>query len=187
MFPKNPRPTLGPVPSFEYSDLTPREQEKLKSPDSDFRKNQDRKWLDRLLGSFSFDLMDSYVQNPPDRVDERIFISIDIWNALIGSATFRIYDPQLRRLISDFHGLWHKAEIIGLPYYSSETRTHMVRFHALQHDTFTSDKAEDAYNQLSEIRVQMQPLLRELATYIMDNFEIDVEETSRAFLISLQH
>ncbi len=185
--PKYARPTLGPVPTFTYKDLSPREQEALKNPDSDFRKSQDRKWLDRLLGGFSFYLMDDYVSGYPDGVDERVFISIDIWNSLIGSSTFRIYDPTLRRLITDFHKLWHEAEIIGLPYYSSSPGSRMVRFHGLQNDLFISDDAEKAFHKLCDLRIKMQPLLRELATYIMDNFEIDVEETSMAFLNSLQH
>lgn len=184
--PKCARPTLGPVPTFSYNDLTPREQEALKSPDSDFRKSQDRKWLDRLLGGFSFYLMDEYVCGSPDSVDERVFISIDIWNSLIGSSTFRIYDPTLRRIITEFHKLWLEAEKTGLPYYSSVPGSHMIHFHGLQHDLFTSDKAEEAFNKLSDLRIKMRPLLHELATYIMDNFEIDVEETSLAFIKSLQ-
>ena len=185
--PKCARPTLGSVPAFSYNDLTPREQEALKSPDSDFRKSQDRKWLDRLLGGFSFYLMDEYVYGSPDSVDERVFISIDIWNSLIRSSTFRIYDPTLRRIITEFHKLWLEAEKIGLPYYSSVPGSHMIHFHGLQNDLFTSDKAEEAFNKLCDLRIKMQPLLHELATYIMDNFEIDVEETSLAFIKSLQH
>ncbi len=183
--PKHPRPTLGPVPVFGYEDLSPREQENLNQPESDFRKNQDRKWINRLLGNFSFELMDQYMSETPLWVDERVFISIDMWNSIINSSAFRIYDPTLFRLITGFHNLWHEAEMVGLSYYTLEPNTHKVRFHGLVHDVFVSDDAERAFNKLSELRLKMQPILRELATYIQDNFEIDIEETSLAFLKSL--
>lgn len=183
--PKHPRPTLGPVPVFGYEDLSPREQENLRQPESDFRKNQDIKWLNRLLGNFSFELMDQYMSDTPLWVDERVFISIDMWNSIINSSAFRIYDPTLLQLITDFHKLWHEAEMVGLSYYTSEPNTNKVRFHGLVHDVFVSDDAEKAFNKLSELRIKMQPILRELATYIQDNFEIDIEETSLAFLKSL--
>ncbi|MDE5608535.1 MAG: toll/interleukin-1 receptor domain-containing protein [Muribaculaceae bacterium] len=183
--PKHPRPTLGPVPVFGYEDLSPREQENLNLPESDFRKNQDRKWLNRLLGNFSFELMDQYISDTPLWVDERVFISIDMWNSIINSSAFRIYDPKLLRLITDFHKLWHEAEIVGLSYYTLEPNTNKVRFHGLAHDVFVSDDAEKAFHKLRELRLNMQPILRELATYIQDNFEIDIEETSHAFLKSL--
>lgn len=74
--PKHSIPVLGPVPTFDYDDLSPREIAELKKPESDFRKKQDRKWLNRLLGAFSFDLMYDYLSNAPRWVDERIFISM---------------------------------------------------------------------------------------------------------------
>lgn len=183
--PKYPIPVLGPVPTFDYDDLSPREIAELKRPESDFRKKQDRKWLDRLLGAFSFDLMYEYLSNAPRWVDERVFISIDLWNSIIGNPTFRIYDPNLNRIITEFHNLWHEIEMTGLKFYSSELGTHKVRFHGIAHDDFISTESENAFNKIMELQLKMQPLLKEMASYIQDRFEIDVEETSSKFLKSL--
>lgn len=184
--PKHPIPTLGEIPTFDYGDLSPREIANLKKPESDFRKKQDRKWLDRLLGVFSFQLMHNYLTDYPTWVDERIFISIDIWNAIIGNPAFNIYDPTLSKLIADFHALWHQVELIGLNYYTSEPNTGKARFHGLCHDNFVSKEAEAAYSKIINLQTEMQPILKKLASYIQINFEIDVEETSAAFLESLK-
>lgn len=184
--PKHPRPALGPVPVFEYNDLSSRERESLKNPESDFRKQQDRKWLDRLLGNFSFRVMDQFVSESPIYVDERVFISIDIWNAMINSSTFRIYDPELSQIITDFHNLWHEATVAGYKFYSSLPNAARMYFHGLQNDIFVSQEAENTYNKLVDIRLKMQPLLRKMASYIQDHFEIDVEKTSEAFEKSLE-
>lgn len=183
--PNCPRPVLGPPPTFTYDDLTEAEKEDLKSPNSDFRKSQDRKWLDRLLGSFSFDLMNVYLNEYPTFIDDRILTSIDSWNRIMAYPTFRIYDPELLRILNEFHRLWQKATEIGLNYYSTTQTKHRLKFNGLEHDEFTSSTAQKDYDKLIEIHLQMQPLLKELATYILDNFEIDVEQTSHEYVESL--
>lgn len=180
-----PRPTLGPIPNYTYENLTDREKENLKSPQSDFRKAQDRKWLCRLLGNFSFELMHTYLTDYPTMVDGRIFISLDIWNGIIGGPTFRIYDPELSRLISEFHAMWKRAENIGSIYYAVMPSSQMVKFYGLEHDTFKSREAEKAFGEIIHLQMKMQPVLKEMAIYIQDNFDIDVEETSRRFIESL--
>lgn len=184
--PECPRPTLGPIPLYNFDDLTEREKETLKTSGEDFRKVQDRKWLDRLLGNFSFDLMHVYLTNYPILVDNRVFISSDAWDAIISQPTFRIYDPKLNQIILSFHELWHKVGTIGLPYYSTDPSTHKLKFQALQQDVFISSEAEKAYHEILGIQSAMQPLLKEMALYIQDNFEIDVEETSCKFIKSLE-
>lgn len=185
--PECPRPTLGPIPSYKFDDLTEREKNELKASGRDFRRLQDRKWLDRLLENFSFDLMHTYLTNYPTLVDYRVFISSDAWDAIIAQPTFRIYDPKLGQIIQDFHDLWQKAAAIGLPYYSSDPSTHKLKFLALQHDVFVSDEAEKAYYEILKIQSTMKPILKEMSIYIQDNFEIDVEHTSRVFIKSLEN
>lgn len=185
--PKYARITLGPVPTFGYEDLSKEEKEALKSPSSDFRKDQDRKWLERLLGNFSFDLMHEYVCGGPDNIDIRVFISLDIWTGLISKPTFQIFDPKLRDMILSLHKIWHEAERTGMKHYSTIPNSNRAKFYGLQSDTFVSDEAERDFNKIVEAQLKMQPLLAKLATYIQDNFEIDVEETSEAFLRSLKH
>ena len=55
------------------------------------------------------------------------------------------------------------------------------------HDVFVSDEAEKAYYEILKIQSTMKPLLKEMSIYIQDNFEIDVEHTSRAFIKSLEN
>ena len=184
--PACPRPTLGPIPNFTYDNLTTREKDTLKDSGTDFRKAQDMKWLDRLVGSFSFGLMHEYLTNDPTWVDEKVFISSDLWDSIIAQPTFRIYDSELSRIILTFHDLWHKVCMIGLSYYCSEPGTHKVKFYGLQHDEFTSSEADKAFHDIVKIQLDMQPLLKEMAMYIQDHYEIDVEETSLEFINSLE-
>lgn len=180
--PKYPRPKLGQLPNFGYDDLTESEREKLKSPQSDFRKTQDRKIIEKLIGNFSFPLMDSLLKEYPNVIDERVFISLDIWNAIIDSSTFRIYDPKLNDLIRSFHTKWRESAQVGYKFYSTIPGQRRVKFEGLRGDLFVSDEAEAAFNKIIKIHQSMQPLLKDLATYVMDNFEIDIEETSKEFI-----
>lgn len=180
--PKYPRPKLGQLPNFGYGDLSDSEREKLKSPQSDFRKTQDRKIIEKLIGNFSFPLMDSLLTEYPNVIDERVFISLDIWNAIIDSSTFRIYDPKLNDLIRSFHTKWKESAQVGYKFYSTMPGQRRVKFEGLKGDLFVNDDAETAFNRIIEIHQSMQPLLRELAIYVMDNFEIDIEETSNEFI-----
>jgi len=180
--PKHPRPKLGQLPKFGYEDLSETERESLKSPQSDFRKTQDRKIVEKLIGNFSFPLMDEFLTGYPDIIDERVFISLDIWNATIDSSTFRIYDPTLNGLIIEFHSKWRESAHIGYKYYSTIPGQRRVKFEGLQHDYFVSDEAEKVFNTIIKIHQAMLPILKEMARYIMDNFEIDLDETSKKFI-----
>lgn len=184
--PKHKRPLLGSSSPVEYTDLSLREQSELKSPDSDFRKIQDRKWLERLLVNFSFDLMDEYLNNYPTYVDEKVFISIDIWDSIIAKSTFKIYDPQLNRIIREFHKQWHNIKLLGFSYYSIEPGQKKAKYLGLVHDEFMSKEAKDVYGQIVTLQQSMLPLLQEMAEYIQDNFQIDVVDTSARFLKSLE-
>lgn len=181
-----PRPALGPVPDFKSQPKPKQENVKTTEPQSDFRKKQDRKWLDRLLESFSFDLMHNYLCDYPTYVDDRAFMSFDMWNGIVSLPNFRIYDQKLQRMITEFLELWNKDTHIGVSYYDTTKTKHRLRFHGLQFDTFTSNKAEKDFEEIIKIHLQMQPLLKELAVYIQDNYEIDVEETSHKFIKSLE-
>lgn len=181
-----PRPALGPVPDFNSQPKFKQENVRTTEPQSDFRKKQDLKWLNRLLECFSFDLMHNYLCDYPTYVDDRVFMSIDMWNGIVSLPNFRIYDQKLQRMITEFLELWNKDTHIGVSYYDTTKTKHRLRFHGLQFDTFTSNKAEKDFEEIIKIHLQMQPLLKELAVYIQDNYEIDVEETSHKFIKSLE-
>lgn len=180
--PKHARPKLGQLPKFGYEDLSVSEREMLKSPQSDFRKTQDRKIVEKLFYNFSFPLMDTFITEYPTQADLRVFMSLDIWNSIIGSSTFRIYDPKLNELILTFHNKWVESERIGYKYYSTITGQNKVRFYGLQNDSFVNEEAEIAFNKIIEIHQEMLPILKDMASYIMDNFEIDLDESSNRFI-----
>jgi len=180
--PKYARPTFGSPPKVDYSDLSSDEKEQLKSPQSDFRKAQDRKIVERLVGNFSFPLMDEYLTQYPTNVDERVFISYDAWSGVIGSSTFRIYDNRLAKLVEELFGLWMELIKLGYIHYSSIPGTRRVKFDGYIGDSFVSNKLEDIYKRMVNIQVKMHPLLKKFAKYIMDNYEIDLDETSKIFI-----
>lgn len=109
-------------------------------------------------------------------------MSLDIWNSIIGSSTFRIYDPKLNELILTFHNKWVESERIGYKYYSTIPGQNKVRFYGLQNDSFVNEEAEIAFNKIIEIHQEMLPILKDMASYIMDNFEIDLDESSNRFI-----
>lgn len=180
--PKHARPKLGQLPKFGYEDLSVYERETLKSPQSDFRKTQDRKIVEKLFYNFSFPLMDTFLTDYPMQADLRVFMSLDIWNSIIGSSTFRIYDPKLNELILSFHDKWAESERIGYQYYSTIPGQNKVRFYGLQNDSFVNEEAEIAFNRIIEIHQEMLPILKDMASYIMDNFEIDLDGSSNRFI-----
>lgn len=67
--PKHARPKLGQLPKFGYEDLSVFEREMLKSPQSDFRKTQDRKIVEKLFYNFNFSLMDTFLTEYPTQAD----------------------------------------------------------------------------------------------------------------------
>lgn len=180
--PKHPRPKLGQLPKFGYEDLSDNEREKLKSPHSDFRKTQDRKIVEKLFYNFSFPLMDEFLSQYPTQADLRVFMSLDIWNSIIDSSTFRIYDPKLNDLILSYHRKWQESERIGYKYYSAIPGQKRVKFDGLQNDIFVNDEAENTFNRIIEIHNEMIPIQKDISSYLMDNFELDLEETSTRFI-----
>ncbi|MCM1141204.1 MAG: toll/interleukin-1 receptor domain-containing protein [Muribaculum sp.] len=180
--PKHARPKLGQLPKFDYEDLSETEREMLKCPQSDFRKTQDRKIVEKLFYNFSFPLMNTFLTDYPTQADLRVFMSLDIWNSIIGSSTFRIYDPKLNELILSFHDKWVESERIGYKYYSTIPGQNEVRFYGLQNDSFVNEDAELAFNRIIVIHQEMLPILKDMASYVMDNFEIDLDESSNRFI-----
>lgn len=181
-----PRPALGPVPDFNSQPKSKQENVRTTEPQSDFRKKQDLKWLNRLLECFSFDLMNKFLSSYPTNADDRVFTSYDIWTDIINKPAFRIYNDDLLCLITDFYKLWSKSISICTSYFTSTPSKHRVRFFGLENDIFTSEAAEKAFGDIIAINQKMLPLLKELATYILDYYEIDVEQTSRKFIKALE-
>ena len=104
-----------------------------------------------------------------------MFISYDLWNAIFDNPMFKIYDPKLNLIITTFFSLWRNIIEIGANHYTSEPNTRKVKFYELQHDSFISETAEKDFFQLVELFQQIKPMLKDMAFFIQDNYEIDVE------------
>lgn len=149
--------------------------------DEIFKLNIDKKWLMQLLENFSFSLMHEYLTNEPSSIDHRVVHSFDMWTCIIENPTFRIYDEHLNSLIQVFYSKWRMIIELGLPYYCTVS-PQRAAFTALQHDYFTTPEAEKAFLEIVSIQLEMQPLLKQLAEYVMDTYQIDVDSTSNKFL-----
>ena len=130
--------------------------------------------------------MNKFLSSYPTDADDRVFTSYDIWTDIINKPAFRIYNDDLLCLITDFYKLWSKSISICTSYFTSTPTKHRVIFYGLEHDIFTSDAAEKAFGDIIAINQKMLPILKELAIYILDHYEIDVEQTSRKFIKALE-
>lgn len=150
-----------------------------------FEQAMDTKWVNRLLEQFSFDLMHEYVYSDPTSIDMRMVTSFDMWNSLILQPSFKIFDKELNSLIMSFYSKWAEVVNLGMPYYST-TQDNRASFFGLQDDSFVSDEAEETFKKIVNLKLEMQPLLKDMANYIMDHFHVNIEETSRNFILSLK-
>lgn len=176
--PARKRPVIGqPQKATRPAPATPKE-----AASTDYRRDNDVKWLNILLGNFSFRLMQGYIENGPSVEPSKLCESYDAWNYYINQVTFVIFDKQLESKIMKLYKLWSSIKNVGVKYYvpigSDMTR---FRFSGLQADVFVSPKAESDFMTMSKSMTQMLEPLKELAQYVMLNYEMDIESLSRSY------
>lgn len=80
-----------------------------------------------LMQHMNVYLMDDYFQREPQRVNTKIIVIHDLWNAIINSSTYCIYNQELDSAIRDFFDIWSDIISRGYVYYSpSNTPTDYV-------------------------------------------------------------
>lgn len=165
------KPTTPPTPTSVSEAAT-----------TDFRRDNDVRWLKVLLSNFSFRLMQEYIEEGPYVEPTKVCESFDTWNYVMNQVTFVIYDKELEDRISNLYKLWVEVKSIGVKYYepmgSDITR---FRFSGLKADVFITPEAERDFYAMGKIMMTMKEPLKELAQYVMAKYEINIEELSRMY------
>lgn len=140
-----------------------------------FQQKKDIDTLTELMEAFSFHLLDDFCTTYPTYIDMDVVGCYDCWTAKMNASIFKIYDDGLRKAIENFYSVWKEAIVLGENWYSPTYGTNRFKFYGLQGDLFISPEAEKAFGKLVRLRLDLHPLLKNLADYIQDNYEIDLD------------
>lgn len=189
--PINEPPQLGSIPDF-VSMVVPTSELISESPIMMTPQNsasyKGEKWLQRLLESFSFGLMDQYFQDMPQIVHYGVVVSHDYWTGILNNTTFKLMDTGLYDVIKDFYDLWHKITLLGGQHFSPSKNPNYYSFFGLKGDIFISSEYEKVFNGLVKDVLELQKKYKSMADYIKQNYpDIDLEETSQIFENSVKN
>lgn len=149
-----------------------------------FKRKNDEKWLNDLFGYFSYNLMRDFINNGPEFLDSRIPFSYDAWCEILFSYTFILYDEKLKSLVFKFYELWNQIMFDNWKYYEIDFNyPHRYHFYGYIHDsdTFQTKEEEQKFRETERINKNIEPALRELANYIKNNYEVNLEYLSKTF------
>lgn len=175
--PSRQRPKLGPNPLYN----TPKVDDPNELKYTDFRRDNDIKWLTTLFSNFSIYRVEKYLDNSPEQVEDIIFESHDIWNKIINSMTFRLYQPELKELVLDFYSTWHEIVKKGLNYYGPSKVPNYFTFYGYAADMFKTSEHEKVFFEICKKMDDMKQTLSKLVEYVKDHYEIDFDTLSRNF------
>ena len=175
--PSRQRPKLGPNPVYK----TPKVEDPTELKYTDFRRDNDVKWLTTLFSNFSIYRVEKYLDSSPEQVEDIIFESHDIWNKIINSMAFRLYQPELKSLVLDFYSTWHEIVKMGLNYYGPSKAPNYFTFYGYAADMFQSQEHEKTFFGICKKMDEMKQRLSTLVEYIKDHYEIDLDALSRIF------
>lgn len=175
--PSRQRPKLGPNPLYNHAPV--KDQEELKY--TDFRHDNDVKWLTTLFTNFSIYRIERYLEKSPETVEDIVFESHDIWDKILNSMTFKIYKPELRELVYEFFGSWNEVVMMGLPYYGPSKIPNYFKFYGYGADEFQTPEHRTAFFSICDKMDEMKQKLKNLVEYVKDNYEIDLDTLSRNF------
>lgn len=175
--PSRQRPKLGPNPL--YNNTPVKDKEELKY--TDFRHDNDVKWLTTLFSNFSIYRIEIYLEKSPETVEDIVFESHDMWDKILNSMTFKIYKPELRELVYEFFRSWNEVVLKGLPYYGPSKTPNYFKFYGYEADEFQSSEHKNAFFSICDKMDEMKQKLKNLVEYVKDNYEIDLDSLSRNF------
>lgn len=139
-------------------------------------------WLKKLIESFSFNLMDKYFMDMPNRCDMKVIISYDMWKAGIGSTTFKIINSDTGSVLMDFFKLWSEVTEYGSVYYSPSVKGDCYMFYGHTEDLCCDSEADDAFQLISDKLPILFNNYKTMAKHIKECYpEIDIEATSIEF------
>lgn len=175
--PSRQRPKLGPNPVYKMPEIEDPNELKY----TDFRRDNDVKWLTTLFSNFSIYRMEKYLGNSPEQVEDIIFESHDIWNKIITSMAFRLYQPELKGLVLDFYTTWHEIVQKGLNYYGPSKVPNYFTFYGYAADMFKTSEHEKTFFEIYKQMDDMKQKLLKLIEYVKEHYEIDLDTLSRKF------
>lgn len=175
--PSRQRPKLGPNPIYNK----PQVQDPNELKYTDFRKENDEKWLTTLFSNFSIYRIENYLDRSPEQVEDIVFECHDIWNKIINSLAFKIYHPELRELIMDFYSTWVDIVKMGLSYYGPSNVPNYFKFWGYEADEFKTPEHAKVFSGICDKMDEMKQKLIKLVDYIKDNYEIDLDALSQKF------
>lgn len=175
--PSRQRPKLGRNPVYNKPQVENPDELKY----TDFRHDNDVKWLTTLFSNFSIYRVEKYLDNSPEQVEDIIFESHDIWNKIISSMAFRLYQPELKELVLDFYSTWHEIVKKGLNYYGPSKVPNYFTFYGYAADMFKTLEHEKVFFEICKQMDEMKQKLSILVEYVKNNYEIDFDTLSRKF------
>lgn len=175
--PSRQRPKLGPNPVYN----TPQVLDSNELKYTDFRRDNDVKWLTTLFSNFSIYRMEQYLDSSPEQVEDIVFESHDIWNKIINSMAFKLYQSELRGLVMDFYSIWEEIVKLGLSYYGPSNVPNYFKFWGYTADEFKTPEHAKVFSSICDKMDEMKQKLIKLVDYIKDNYEIDLDALSHKF------
>lgn len=171
--PLNEEPPLGDIPDFV--------KKKHGVISTDFKAQRDNETVELLFNNFSCNIMDDYFREAPLRIPMDLVTSSDMWDGIMFSSTFIIYDDELRNRFEAFSKLWLHIMEYGGKYYVSKPDSQYYHFAGLQHDRFVSGEDEQAYQRIKNEVLALQPLYKSFIDYVKQHYPINLSKSSTEF------
>lgn len=161
---------------IEKNPLKPHEKRNV-NPEQKKRKN-DIDQLQRILNSIHVQSFDEFLIGAPARLLGRIFHFWYLYDEIVCSSLFHVYDEKLRQFIVDIHRDWGTCLSYGNRY-ESIIGTDNYNFYTRSDDTFTPEQQKD-FNDLTKTVESLQVSFKDFLKYIRENYlELDIEESSK--------
>ena len=143
--------------------------------DEEKKRNNDISILRILLKNIYLPLFDEFIEQLPDRIDNKIFYFYEGFHGLVKSSYFYIYNEILRDKIVAFNDLWNFVLSFG-QFYRYEGRLERHIFIQGQYN----EQSEKAYNEINSKKQLLFNSYREFINYVRENYiEINLLEMSR--------
>lgn len=140
---------------------------------------RDRQMLNSIMKCFSTRLMDDYLREGPEYIDNDLLISFEMCEAIANASSFTLYGETVKSLWTSFYGRW--TEAMSHPEWYFITNTSRYRFGGLQNDRFLTSQDEANFNHLVDNCKRLQSSYLEFIGYVKDTCRMNVNETDKAF------
>lgn len=140
---------------------------------------RDRQLLKSILECFSTRLMDEYLREGPEYIDNDFLISFEMCEAIAYASSFTLYGETVKGLWASFYSRWKEA--MSHPEWYFTTNSSRYRFGGLQNDRFLTSQDEVNFNHLVDNCKRLRSSYLEFIGYVKDTCRMNVNETDKAF------